>query len=196
MGLKDWVLFVINIVYWWRSTKERPVWSSQVMEAERWSSFLRDCPPGIPVMEGPITPCSWFLLESQHWASSREVKPSSFHVACIPWIFIPPTQKWKGKKKKRKKKASLTFSVASQAEGKGQDKWILSRSLACGAHSLYCPARTQLGEVINVFRLEQLIVGVWILCLADSEKSKFWGSRAPLPAWEVFCLFMCSRKHS
>jgi len=41
----------------------------------------------------------------------------------------------------------------------------------------------------------ELIVGVWILCLADSEKSKFWWSRAPLPAWEIFCLFICSRKH-
>lgn len=39
------------------------------------------------------------------------------------------------------------------------------------------------------------LLGVWILCLADSEKSKFWWSRAPLPAWEVFCLFICGRKH-
>lgn len=39
------------------------------------------------------------------------------------------------------------------------------------------------------------MLGVWILCLADSEKSKFWWSRAPLPAWEVFCLFICGRKH-
>lgn len=45
------------------------------------------------------------------------------------------------KKKGKEKKASLTFSVASQAGGKGQDKWIFSRSLACGARSLYHPAR-------------------------------------------------------
>lgn len=61
----------------------------------------------------------------------------------------------KGKKKGKEKKENLTLSVASQAGGKGQDKWILSRSLACGAHSLYCPAKALLGEVINVFRLEQ-----------------------------------------
>lgn len=59
------------------------------------------------------------------------------------------------KKKGKEKKASLTFSVASQAGGKGQDKWIFSRSLACGAHSLYHPARARVGEVIDVFQLEQ-----------------------------------------
>lgn len=42
----------------------------------------------------------------------------------------------------------------------------------------------------------ELIVGVWILCLADSEKSQFWWSRPPPPAWKVFCLFICSRKHN
>lgn len=41
----------------------------------------------------------------------------------------------------------------------------------------------------------ELIVEVWILCLADSEKSKLWWSRAPLSAQEVFCVFICSRKH-
>lgn len=108
------------------------------------------CPPRIP---RPITPQSCFPLGSQCWAPAREVKLSNFHIACIPWISL--LLKNEKEKNKGKKKASLTFSVASQAGGKGQDKWILSRSLACGAHSLYCPARAWLGEVINVFRLEQ-----------------------------------------
>lgn len=127
--------------------KEEPVRSNQVMEAKQWC-------PSPPRAGGPTAPQSWFPLGSQCWAPAREVKLSNFHIPEFPEYSFLLLKKEK-KKNKGKKKASLTFSVASQAGGKGQDKWILSRSLACGAHSLYCPARAWLGEVINAFRLEQ-----------------------------------------
>lgn len=131
--------------------KEELVQSNQVMEAKKWYPFATDCPPRIP---GPIAPHLDF-----HRGHSAELQPERWNWAISILPAFPEYSslllKKEKKKNKGKKKASLTFSVASQAGGKGQDKWILSRSLACGAHSLYCPARAWLGEVINVFRLEQ-----------------------------------------
>lgn len=100
-------------------------------------------------------PRSWFPRGGSVLSSSQKGETEQFP-CCLHSLNIHPScSKRKTKKKGKKKKAGLTFSVASQAGGKGRDKWILSRSLACGAHSLYRPARAWLGEVINVFRLEQ-----------------------------------------
>lgn len=146
----------INIVYLERPVNEQAVWTSEVSEAVQWCPFTSSVSPGVlgQGTGGTVTG----MLEF-HWDFSPELQPKRWNRT------VPMSSAFaeyssllliKGKKiKGEEKKESLTLSVASQTGGKGQDKWILSRSLACGAHSLYRPAKALLGEVINVFQLEQ-----------------------------------------
>lgn len=100
--------------------------------------------------------CPWLSVSTGVSAlSSIQRGETKQFPCCLHSLNIHPCCSKTKRKKKGRKKASLTFSVASQAGGKGQDKWILSRSLACGSHSVYCTARAWLGEVINVFCLDQ-----------------------------------------
>lgn len=135
--------------------KEQPAWSSQVMEA------LMSPPCRLPfwhTRDGRTDYPPLLASTGVSALSSSQRGETEQFPCCLHSLNIYPSCSKRNriqKKKGKKKKASLTFSVASQAEGKGRDKWILSRSLACGAHSLYRPARARLGEVINVFRLKQ-----------------------------------------
>lgn len=72
---------------------------------------------------------------------------------------------------------TLALFVASHMEEKGQDKWIVSRSLAFRAHSCLLSARGLLGRVINVLRLDQgspwLDLGLWDLMPEATLDSSF-----------------------
>lgn len=155
-GLKGLDIVVINTVLF-RKTSEGA--GSGDQSGKRQSSVVthHGCPSWCTWTKEGWSPLCWVFAGISALSSGQRGETKQFPCHLRSVNIHPSCSKRKEKKKVegKEKKESFTFSVASQAGGKGQDKWILSRSLACGAHSLYRPARALLGEVINVFQLEQ-----------------------------------------